>query len=109
MRPLGLIFAASFWGSLAGPILAQDPPAVPQPSPAQQPNYQPGWPCTGKERSFDPTYAKVPEATGGHLVLLDRSEVGVWATLAIGVGKHNATMIAPAAKTDPSVDLPSFL
>src|SRR5258708_37127898 len=109
MRPLGLIFAASFWGSLAGPILAQDAPAGPHPSPAQQPNYQPGWPCTGKERSFDPTYAKVAEATGGHLVLLDRSEVGVWSTLAIGDSKHKATIVRAAGKTDSYVDIPFWV
>src|SRR6266849_5950564 len=106
MRPLGLIFATSLWASLAGLVLAQGSSAAPQASSAQQPNYQPGWPCTGKERSFDPTYAKVAEATGGHLVLLDRSEVGVWSTLAMGDSKHQSTIVRAAGKTDSYVDIP---
>ncbi|HEV2201840.1 MAG TPA: hypothetical protein VGR73_18625 [Bryobacteraceae bacterium] len=107
MRPFGLIFAASFWASLSGLVLAQGPSA-PQAS-AQQPNYQPGWPCTGRERSFDPAYAKVAEATGGHLVLLDRSEVRVWSTLYAGDSGHKSTIVRAAGKIDSYVDIPFWV
>jgi hypothetical protein len=87
-------------------LLGQSPQT---PGAPQQPNYQPGWPCTGKERSFDPAYAKVAEATGGHLVLLDRSESGVSSTLAVGDSKHKATIVRAAGKIDSYVDIPFWV
>jgi hypothetical protein len=76
---------------------------------AQQPKYQAGWPCTGKERSFDPSYARVAEATGGHLVLLDRSEAGVSSTLARGDSKHKETIVRATGKIDSYVDIPFWV
>jgi hypothetical protein len=76
---------------------------------AQQPRYQAGWPCTGKQLSFDPSFARVAEATGGHLVLLDRSEAGVTSTLALGDSKHQATIIRAAGKTESYVDIPFWV
>jgi len=75
----------------------------------QQPSYQPGWPCTGKERSFDPTYAKISEATGGHLFLFDKSEISGMSTLAIGDMNHKQTIARAAGKTDSYVDIPFYV
>jgi len=72
----------------------------------QKPNYQPGWPCTGKERSFDPSYAKLAEATGGHLMLFDKAEVSGASALAIGDMKHKDTVVRAAGKIDSYVDIP---
>jgi hypothetical protein len=58
----------------------------------QQPNYQPGWPCTGKERAFDPAYLRTAEATGGQLFLLDRSEASAFSVIGIAEPKHSATV-----------------
>lgn len=76
---------------------------------AQQPQYQTGWPCTGKERSFDPSYARVAEATGGHLILLDRSEAGVSSTLARGDSKHKETIVRATGKIDSYMDIPFWV
>ena len=66
---------------------------------AQQPHYQQNWPCTGKERAFDPTYAKVSEATGGHLFLFDKSETSGMSTLMIGDMKTEmSSFLAPDDK-----------
>ncbi len=75
----------------------------------QQPHYQAGWPCAGKERSFDPAYARAAEATGGHLLLLDRSEARVSATLAMGDGRHKATIVRASGETDSYVDIPFWV
>ena len=72
----------------------------------QRPSYQPGWPCTGKERSFDPTYAKIAEATGGHLFLFDKSEVEGMAVMAAGDTRHKQTVARAAGKIDSYVDIP---
>ena len=76
--------------------LAQDP----------QPRYQAGWPCTGKERAFDPTYSKIAEATGGHLFLFDKSEVSGMAALAIGDMRHKETIVRQSGKLESYVDIP---
>jgi hypothetical protein len=72
----------------------------------QQPKYQPGWPCTGKERAFDPVYSKVAEATGGHLFLFDKSEVAGTAALAIGDMRHKETIVRQSGKLESYVDIP---
>ena len=73
---------------------------------AQQPQYQPGWPCTGKERAFDPAYSKIAEATGGHLFLFDKSEVSGTSALAIGDMKHKDTIVRQSGKLESYVDIP---
>ncbi|MEO8052370.1 MAG: hypothetical protein ABI833_18320 [Acidobacteriota bacterium] len=72
----------------------------------QQPHYQPGWPCTGKERSFDPTYSKIAEATGGHLFLLDKSEVAGTSALVTGDMQHKDTLVRASGKLESYIDIP---
>ena len=72
---------------------------------AQQPQYRPGWPCTGKERAFDPTYSKIAEATGGHLFLFDKSEVSGMSVLATGDLKHKDTIVRTSGKLESYVDI----
>ena len=75
-------------------------------STAQQPNYQPGWPCTGKERAFDPVYLKTSEATGGYLFLFDKSEASGFSLLIGGDLRHKATIARATGETDSYVDIP---
>ena len=72
----------------------------------QQPRYQAGWPCTGKERAFDPTYSKIGEATGGHLFLFDKSEVAGASVLVIGDMRHKETIVRQSGKLESYVDIP---
>ena len=72
----------------------------------QQPGYQAGWPCTGKERAFDPTYSKIAEATGGHLFLFDKSEVAGASALATGDMQHKETIVRQSGKLESYVDIP---
>ena len=72
---------------------------------AQQPQYQVGWPCTGKERAFDPAYSKIAEATGGHLFLFDKSEVAGTSALASGDRKHPETIVRASGKLDSYIDI----
>jgi hypothetical protein len=72
----------------------------------QQPRYQAGWPCTGKERAFDPTYSKIAEATGGHLFLFDKSEVAGTSALAIGDTRHKDTIVRRSGKLESYLDIP---
>ena len=58
----------------------------------QRPRWQPGWPCTGKEPSFDKSYLRTAEATGGQLFLFDRSEAGRSLVLINATAKHRATI-----------------
>lgn len=58
----------------------------------QKPHWQPGWPCTGKEPSFDPVYLRTAEATGGQLFLFDRSEAGRSLVLMTADLKHKVTV-----------------
>lgn len=89
MRVVPLIaFALSAWG--------QDQP----------PRYQAGWPCTGKERAFDPSYSKIAEATGGHLFLFDKPEVSGMSALAIGDMKHGDTIVRASGKLESYLDIP---
>src|SRR5712692_5799828 len=72
----------------------------------QQPRYQAGWPCTGKERSFDPTYSKIAESTGGHLFLFDKAEIAGTSALAIGDLRHKDTIVRVSGKLESYVDIP---
>jgi hypothetical protein len=91
---LVIVFALDAWG--------QTPPAASE----QQPRYQPGWPCTGKERTFDLAYSKIAEASGGHSFLFDKSEVEGVSVLAIGDIKHKATIVRASGKLESYVDIP---
>jgi hypothetical protein len=66
----------------------------------QTPKFQPNWPCTGQERSFDPVYAKTSEATGGQVFLFDRSEAGRTGVLIIGSTRHPETILRSAGKLE---------
>jgi hypothetical protein len=74
-------------------------------APPQQPKYQPNWPCTGKERTFDPTYLHAAEATGGQLFLFDRSELDGFTTIAIQGPKHPATVARSVGKLENFLDV----
>ena len=76
-----------------------------QASDDQRPRYLPGWPCTGKERSFDPVYAHTAEATGGHLFLFDKSEISGFSKFALGDLKHKQTVVRAAGKLDSYADI----
>lgn len=78
---------------IAGAALAQAPQG-------QKPRLQPGWPCTGKEPSFDPAYARVAEASGGQIFLFDRSEAGRSMTIYKYTSKHPATITRVAGKLE---------
>jgi hypothetical protein len=71
-----------------------------QPPQEQRPKFQPNWPCTGKEPSYDPTYAKAAEATGGQLFLFDRSEAGKTAAFLIGQSSHQQTVFRSVGTID---------
>jgi hypothetical protein len=71
----------------------------------QTPKYQPGWPCTGKERSFDPVYSQIAEASGGHLFLNDPSEMLALSKLAIGGMNHNATITRATSRLESFVEV----
>jgi hypothetical protein len=63
------------------------------------------WPCTGQARSFDPSYAKIAEATGGHMMLFDPLELDGVVTLAAGDTKHPATIARSSGRSDGHVEL----
>jgi hypothetical protein len=71
----------------------------------QRPRYLPGWPCMGKERSFDPVYAHTAEASGGHLFLFDKSEASGFSKFALGDLKHKQTVVRAAGKLDSYTDI----
>ena len=71
----------------------------------QQPNLEPGWPCTGKPRVVDPAYVRTSEATGGQVFLFDRSEVRGFALLANGNARHSATVARASGTVSNYVDL----
>lgn len=82
--------------SCSAVVLAQSPPA------AQSPKWQPAWPCTGKEPSFDPVFAKTAEATGGQLFLFDHSEAGRSLVLVTATARHPETMARSAGTLQES-------
>ena len=89
----------------AGACFAFAVAAFGQASDDQRPRYLPGWPCTGKERSFDPVYAHTAEASGGHLFLFDKSEVSGFSKFALGDLKHKQTVVRAAGKLDSYADI----
>ncbi|HWZ30242.1 MAG TPA: hypothetical protein VNX18_02860 [Bryobacteraceae bacterium] len=66
----------------------------------QKPRWQPAWPCTGKEPSFDPSYLHVAESTGGQLFLFDRSEAARSMGLINATAKHPATIARAVGKLE---------
>lgn len=80
--------------SWAAAALAQTP------GKEQAPRWQPAWPCTGKEPSFDPAYAAISEASGGQLFLFDRSEAGRALVLMTATSRHPQTVFRAAGKVD---------
>lgn len=70
------------------------------PGKEQAPRWQPAWPCTGKEPSFDPAYAAISEASGGQLFLFDRSEAGRSLVLMTATSRHPQTVFRAAGKLD---------
>src|SRR5258708_8736833 len=75
-----------------------------QASDDQRPRYLPGWPCTGKERSFDPVYARTAEATGGPLFLVAKSELLGCSKFALRAIQHQQPAIRTAARRKSSAD-----
>lgn len=73
--------------------------------PEQQPNYQPNWPCTGKERAFDPVYLRTAEASGGQMFLFDRQEVDGFSVIAINDRKHPTTVARSVGKLENYLDV----
>ena len=71
----------------------------------QQPNIEPGWPCTGKPRAVDPAYVKTSEASGGQVFLFDRSEVRGFTLIANGNSRHGATVARATGTVTNYVDL----
>jgi hypothetical protein len=73
--------------------------------PAQQPNPEPGWPCTGKPRAIDPAFVQSAEATGGQVFLFDRAEVRGSMLLMNGRTKHPVTIARATGTVNNYVDL----
>jgi hypothetical protein len=71
-----------------------------KPQSDQKPRWQPGWPCTGKEPAFDPTFARVAEASGGQLFLFDRSEARSSTLLITATSRHRETVARVTGKLD---------
>jgi hypothetical protein len=80
--------------------------------PPQQQSVRAGWPCGGR---LDPSYFRVAEGTGGHLLLLAPEEISDSATLLSALGAHPQTIFRLAGSIpsglhdfrvpiDPSVD-----
>jgi hypothetical protein len=71
----------------------------------QEPNYQPNWPCTGKERAFDPAFLRTAEATGGQMLLLDKSETSAFTVVALAAPRHPATIARSVGKLENYLDI----
>src|SRR6185437_1795590 len=71
----------------------------------QQPNIEPGWPCTGKPRAVDPAYIRTSEASGGQVFLFDRSEMRGFTLIANGTSRHGATVARATGTVTNYVDL----
>lgn len=80
---------------LIAPLAAQE----------QKANIQTGWPCTGKERAFDPVYAHTAEASGGQVFLFDRSETEGFTVYALNESRHGATIARAAGNLQNYVDI----
>lgn len=66
----------------------------------QTSNSRAGWPCGAR---LDPSYFRVAEGTGGHLLLLAPEEVGDSATLLTAFGDHPRTIFRLAGSIAPGV------
>jgi hypothetical protein len=60
----------------------------------------PGWPCVGG-RAVDPSYTAVAEGSGGHLYMLDPSEIAQTGTLMAWHQKHTETIYRAMGEMTP--------
>ena len=76
--------------------------AVPLLAGAQQqtPNPRSGWPCGAR---LDPSYFRVAEGTGGHLLLLSPEEIGDSTALLTAFTAHPATIFRLAGAVTPGL------
>jgi hypothetical protein len=67
----------------------------------QQPSSpRPGWPCGAR---LDPSYFRVAEGSGGHLMLLAPEEIGNSAALLTALGAHPETIFRLAGSITPGL------
>jgi hypothetical protein len=66
----------------------------------QRSNPSAAWPCGGR---LDPSYFRVAEGTGGHLLLLAPEEIGDSATLLTAFGDHPQTILRLAGSMTPGL------
>src|SRR5215510_858954 len=66
----------------------------------QTPNPRPGFPCGAR---LDPSYFRVAEGTGGHLLLLAPEEIGDSAALLTAFGNHPQTIFRLAGALNPGL------
>lgn len=64
------------------------------------PNPRPGFPCSAR---LDPSYFRVAEGTGGHLLLLAPEEIADSATLLTAFGDHTQTIFRLAGSMTPGL------
>jgi hypothetical protein len=66
----------------------------------QTPNTRAAWPCGGR---LEPSYFRVAEGTGGHLVLLAPDEIGESAPLLMAFTNHPQTIFRLAGSVTPGL------
>src|SRR4029453_309911 len=71
-------------------VAAQQQPSVPRS----------GWPCTGR---LDPSYFRVAEGSGGHLLLLAPDEIADSASLLLAFTSHPQTIFSLAGSVAPGL------
>ena len=76
--------------AMAAFLAAQQQPSAPRS----------GWPCTGR---LDPSYFRVAEGTGGHLLLLAPDEIGDSASLLLAFTSHPQTIFRLAGSVTPGL------
>lgn len=76
--------------AMAAFVAAQQQPSVPRS----------GWPCTGR---LDPSYFRVAEGSGGHLLLLAPDEIGDSASLLLAFTSHPQTIFRLAGAVTPGL------
>ena len=69
-------------------------------APQQTANTRAAWPCGGR---LDPSYFRVAEGTGGHLVLLAPDEIGESAPLLMAFTNHPQTIFRLAGSVTPGL------
>lgn len=99
MKTTSLVFA------VVGACLAGTPVALAQNGQSRTANRTTGWPCVAKGRWVDPTYVRTAEATGGHILLTDPSEMGAMATLATGDMTHKDVLVRLTGQLDATADV----